>query len=31
MFPGGPIRQGSMIAGLPKPADCDDLSFGSVH
>jgi tRNA 2-thiouridine synthesizing protein E len=31
LFPGGPIRQGSMIAGVPKPADCDDLSFGSVH
>ncbi len=31
LFPKGPISQGCRIGGLPEPADCTDLSFGSVH
>lgn len=31
LFPGGPLLQGSRIAGLPAPASAADLSFGSVH
>lgn len=31
LFPGGPVRQASRIAGLPQPAGCTDRSFGSVQ
>lgn len=31
LFPGGPLLQGSRIAGLPAPVDAADRSFGSVH
>lgn len=30
LFPGGPIAQGSRLAGLKAPAGATDLSFGSV-
>lgn len=29
-FPGGPVAQGSRLAGIPAPHDATDLSFGSV-
>lgn len=31
LFPDGPLDQGSLIAGVPVPADADDASFGSRH
>lgn len=31
MFPGGPVSQGSRIAGLPVPAYSSDRSFGTVE
>jgi len=29
LFPGGPVTQGSQLAGLPQPAYSTDRSFGS--
>jgi tRNA 2-thiouridine synthesizing protein E len=31
LFPGGPVAQGCMLAGLPVPAGALDKSFGSVQ
>ena len=28
MFPGGPVKRTCYLAGLPQPADCEDMSFG---
>jgi tRNA 2-thiouridine synthesizing protein E len=31
LFPGGPLRQGMRLAGLPEPDDVEEPSFGSVR
>ncbi len=31
LFPGGPVRQATALAGLPVPADAANNSFGSVQ
>jgi TusE/DsrC/DsvC family sulfur relay protein len=31
LFPGGPVGQGSRLAGVPAPHDTKDLSFGSTY
>lgn len=31
LFPGGPVSQGSRLAGIPAPHDARDLSFGSSY
>ena len=29
LFPGGPVKQGCVIAGVPAPSDAGDNAFGS--
>lgn len=31
LFPGGPVTQGSQVAGLPVPAYSQDMSFGTTY
>ena len=31
LFPGGPVAQGSRLAGVPAPHDTQDRSFGSTY
>ncbi|MCB1519942.1 MAG: TusE/DsrC/DsvC family sulfur relay protein [Hyphomicrobiaceae bacterium] len=31
LFPGGPVAQGSRLAGVPSPHDTQDRSFGSTY
>ena len=31
LFPGGPVTQGCMLAGIEPPAGCSDTGFGSVQ
>ena len=31
LFPGGPVSQGSRLAGVPVPHDAQNLSFGSSY
>ena len=31
LFPGGPVTQGCMLAGVEPPAGCSDTGFGSVQ
>ena len=31
LFPGGPITQGCMLAGVEPPAGCSDTGFGIVQ
>lgn len=31
LFPGGPVTQGSRVAGLPVPAHSQDMSFGTTY
>jgi tRNA 2-thiouridine synthesizing protein E len=31
LFPGGPILQGTRIAGIPQPAGTTNPAFGNVH
>ena len=31
LFPGGPVTQGCMLAGIDPPPGCSDAGFGSVQ
>ncbi len=31
LFPGGPVTQGCLLAGIDPPAGCSDAGFGSVQ
>ena len=31
LFPGGPVTQGCLLAGIEPPAGCSDAGFGSVQ